>query len=159
MDNINNLRFILHVSDFHLSDDDREQETVTEALTVLVKKLKDEGIKIDYLIHTGDVINSGDLYYTVAIEQNIDKKYFSSELDPETGEVTPVFLSSQFQKDAISNSRANNDDLLKDNKASYPSLVNFDEEVLKTKSELFLKAVGSFKGYEIVYRGLSIEDM
>ena len=36
---------------------------------------------------------------------------------------------------------------------------NFDEEVLKTKSELFLKAVGSFKGYEIVYRGLSIEDM
>ena len=36
---------------------------------------------------------------------------------------------------------------------------NFDEEVLKTKSDLFLKAVGSFKGYEIVYRGLSIEDM
>jgi len=36
---------------------------------------------------------------------------------------------------------------------------NFDEEVLKDKSELFLKAVGSIKGYEIVYRGLSIEDM
>lgn len=36
---------------------------------------------------------------------------------------------------------------------------NFDEGVLRTKSDLFLKAVGAFKGYEIVYRGLSIEDM
>lgn len=36
---------------------------------------------------------------------------------------------------------------------------NFDENVLKAKSELFFKAVDSFKGYEIIYRGLSIEDM
>lgn len=36
---------------------------------------------------------------------------------------------------------------------------NFDEEVLKTKSESFMKAVGAFNGYEINYRGLSIEDM
>ena len=36
---------------------------------------------------------------------------------------------------------------------------NFDENVLKTKSELFLKAVGTFKEYDIIYRGLSIEDM
>ena len=36
---------------------------------------------------------------------------------------------------------------------------NFDEEVLKAKSELFLKAVGSFKEYEVIYKGLSIEDM
>ena len=36
---------------------------------------------------------------------------------------------------------------------------NFDEEVLKAKSELFLKAVGSFKEYELIYKGLSIEDM
>ena len=36
---------------------------------------------------------------------------------------------------------------------------NFDEEILKAKSETFMKAVGSFKGYEIIYRGLSIEDM
>ena len=35
----------------------------------------------------------------------------------------------------------------------------FDENVLKAKSESFLKAVASFKGYEILYRGLSIEDM
>ena len=36
---------------------------------------------------------------------------------------------------------------------------NIDEQVLKDKSELFFKAVGPFKGYDIVYRGLSIEDM
>ena len=36
---------------------------------------------------------------------------------------------------------------------------NFDENVLKAKYELFFKAVDSFKGYEIIYRGLSIEDM
>lgn len=36
---------------------------------------------------------------------------------------------------------------------------NFDEGLLKNKSELFLKAVGTFKGYTITYRGLSMEDM
>jgi len=36
---------------------------------------------------------------------------------------------------------------------------NFDKEVLKAKSESFMKAVGPFKGYEIVYQGLSIEEM
>lgn len=36
---------------------------------------------------------------------------------------------------------------------------NFDEKVLRDKSELFFKATGSFKGYEVIYRGLSIEDM
>ncbi len=36
---------------------------------------------------------------------------------------------------------------------------NFDEDVLKAKSESFLKAVGLFKGYEFIHRGLSIEDM
>ena len=36
---------------------------------------------------------------------------------------------------------------------------NFDEDILKDKSEAFMKAVGSFGDYEIVYRGLSIEDM
>lgn len=36
---------------------------------------------------------------------------------------------------------------------------NFDEVVLRAKAELFMKAVGSFKGYTIAYSGLSIEDM
>lgn len=36
---------------------------------------------------------------------------------------------------------------------------NFNEQDLKDKSEIFFKSVGAFKGYDIVYRGLSIEDM
>ena len=36
---------------------------------------------------------------------------------------------------------------------------NCDEQILKDKSELFFKSVGAFKGYDIIYRGLSIEDM
>ncbi len=36
---------------------------------------------------------------------------------------------------------------------------NFDENILKSKSELFFKAAGSFNEYEIIYKGLSIDDM
>jgi AAA+ ATPase superfamily predicted ATPase len=36
---------------------------------------------------------------------------------------------------------------------------NFDEDLLKTKVQAFMKQVGIFKDYEINYKGLSIEDM
>ena len=36
---------------------------------------------------------------------------------------------------------------------------NFDEQILKKKAELFFKAVGSFNGYTLTYRGLSMQDM
>lgn len=36
---------------------------------------------------------------------------------------------------------------------------NFDRKTLEAKSQTFLKAIGTFKDYEITYRGLSIEDM
>lgn len=36
---------------------------------------------------------------------------------------------------------------------------NFDKEVLIEKSEAFMKTVGTFNDYEIIYRGLSIDDM
>ncbi len=36
---------------------------------------------------------------------------------------------------------------------------NFDENILNAKSESFMKTVDSFKDYEIIYRGLSIDDM
>lgn len=36
---------------------------------------------------------------------------------------------------------------------------NFDETALRAKSELLLRVIGSLKGYELIYRGLSIEDM
>ena len=36
---------------------------------------------------------------------------------------------------------------------------NFDEDLLKTKVQCFMKHVGTFKDYEITYKGLSIDDM
>lgn len=36
---------------------------------------------------------------------------------------------------------------------------NFDEDLLKTKVQCFMKQVGNFNNYEIVYKGFSIEDM
>ena len=36
---------------------------------------------------------------------------------------------------------------------------NFDEDILKSKAASFMKSVGTYEGYEILYKGLSIEDM
>ena len=36
---------------------------------------------------------------------------------------------------------------------------NFDEDILKSKAASFMKSVGAYEGYEILYKGLSIEDM
>ena len=36
---------------------------------------------------------------------------------------------------------------------------NFDDDLLRAKSEVFTKAVGPFKDFTFIYRGLSIKDM
>lgn len=36
---------------------------------------------------------------------------------------------------------------------------NFDEDVLRAKAAAFMNAAGQFKDYDIIYRGLSMEDM
>lgn len=36
---------------------------------------------------------------------------------------------------------------------------NYDEETLRVKSDAFLKSVGKFTGYDVSYRGLSMDDM
>lgn len=36
---------------------------------------------------------------------------------------------------------------------------NFDEDILKSKAASFMKSVGTYEGYKILYKGLSIEDM
>ena len=43
--------------------------------------------------------------------------------------------------------------------ANFGSLQNFDEELLKSKAATFMKAVGPYEGYEISYKGISIDDM
>jgi len=75
--NINNTsRFILHVSDFHLTDNDDEIAYAQDALKALSDKLSSEKIKVDYLVHTGDVINSSDLYEKTAQKLKLDKSFF-----------------------------------------------------------------------------------
>lgn len=100
MNDINNLRFILHVSDFHLSDDRDELEMAKEALKTLTKKLKSEGIKVDYLVHTGDVINSSDLYTVAAEELKIDGMFW--EITREDGKTDRKFLYDKYKEIAKS---------------------------------------------------------
>ena len=77
MNTDNTSRFILHVSDFHLTDTQDEIEQAQDALKALVTKLSSEKIKVDYLVHTGDVIDSSDLYEKTAHELNLGEEFFS----------------------------------------------------------------------------------
>lgn len=95
MSGTSNLRFILHVSDFHLDDDPTEVKAV---LSALIEELKAKKFKVDYLVHTGDVINSSDLYDKVAEELKIDKLFWGEEEDEETGERRKTFLYKNYQE-------------------------------------------------------------
>lgn len=58
MNKYGNMRFLLHVSDFHLRLDNTSRNATISAMEAIAKKLQEEHIQIDYLIHTGDVIDS-----------------------------------------------------------------------------------------------------
>ena len=74
------MRFLLHISDFHLRPDytpengnkllTPEKATIS-AIEAIAKKLRKENIQIDYMIHTGDVIDAN----------NVGKKYFETILN------------------------------------------------------------------------------
>lgn len=51
--------YILQISDFHISEE--SEDSAKKALKALVDKIKEMHINIKYLIHTGDMINSGDI--------------------------------------------------------------------------------------------------
>lgn len=51
--------YILHVSDFHISEN--SDEAAKAALKAVTDKIKEMNINVKYLIHTGDVIDSRDL--------------------------------------------------------------------------------------------------
>lgn len=57
-------KYILHVSDFHLSSD--TIDFAVKALKCLSDKLDEKEIPIDYLIHTGDVIDSKNAHLIAA---------------------------------------------------------------------------------------------
>lgn len=101
MSGIRGLNFILHVSDFHLSTDTKELEFARAALKKLADKLNEEGIKISYVIHTGDVIDSSDLYEKIASELHLYKKYGKKEKMEEREEkVKIVFDDVKFANEA-----------------------------------------------------------
>lgn len=96
MNNLNALCFILHVSDFHLTDDENDKRHALNALNALTTKLAKKGIKVDYLVHTGDVINSSDLYQKIAEKNNLLEKYAKSELGKKNEK---IFDSKKFEKE------------------------------------------------------------
>lgn len=69
--------YILHVSDFHISEE--SQKSAEEALSAVAGKLKEMDISISYLIHTGDIINSRDI--NAKIEQEHGKELKDDEYD------------------------------------------------------------------------------
>lgn len=145
MKEINNLRFILHVSDFHLSEDEEKLEQARYALKALTKMLKAEGCKIEYLIHTGDVINSADLFDTIAREHKIPDKFWEeTDHKTEDGHVIKSFMYEEYAKTALANTS-------EDHKKGEPldwamtspvraHLEAFDQEVVDKVTKRFSKA-------------------
>ena len=83
MNDFQNLRFILHVSDFHITEKENGEEVAKNALKAVAQKLREHNINVDYIVHTGDVINSSDLHLMAAKEvlpsAKSRKKYISEK--------------------------------------------------------------------------------
>lgn len=145
MNDINNLRFILHVSDFHLSEDEEALAQARSALKAVTKMLKEEGCKIEYLIHTGDVINSGDLFDTLACEYNIPDEFWEeTENKTKDGQVIKAFMHEEYAKAAHANStEPYNEDETIDWSIKKPTkrhLEEFDAEIVRRVNKRFVKA-------------------
>lgn len=63
----------------------------------LSDKLKYEGIRVDYLVHTGDIINSSDLYEKAASALDLHQDYATKETKEETNK---TFDYVKFEKEA-----------------------------------------------------------
>lgn len=81
---------ILHMSDFHLNED---FSFAVDALEALTDTLAKENIKVDYLVHTGDIIDSEDLYQKVCSQFADNKKFFYKD---ENGK--PCFSIEKFNQ-------------------------------------------------------------
>lgn len=92
--------FILHMSDFHLTNNKKDIECATAALDALADKLRSEHIKVDYLLHTGDIINSGDLYNQIALELECCKDFFHADEKSAHQGTVKKFDASRFEKEA-----------------------------------------------------------
>lgn len=92
VNNPGNLRYMLHVSDFHLTENATDINIAKAALKEISRKLRSERIKIDYLVHTGDIIDSTDFH----------ERAFASlkSKDLATGNAESSFDFDDFCKDA-----------------------------------------------------------
>lgn len=148
MHDINNLRFILHVSDFHLSEQGDILKQAQAALKVLTRTLKTEGCKIEYLIHTGDIINSGDLFDTIARNHNIPD-IFWEDIEFEDGSVIKKFLHEEYAKAARSNSK---DKIVPDKGFDWTTETPTVEHLEKFDAEVTEKVKSRFSQAESVMR-------
>lgn len=64
MAEIQKTKYILHVSDFHLSD--KNEDFSRECLKYLCEAIDDKNITVDYLFHTGDIIDASEAYSSAA---------------------------------------------------------------------------------------------
>lgn len=79
--------YVLQVSDFHITEDSRE--SAENALNALKSTLKEMNIRISYLIHTGDIINSRDL------EEKIKEKYGEELIEDEYDDYLDQIVSKR----------------------------------------------------------------
>jgi hypothetical protein len=106
-----------------LTDNPEHIEHARKALKALTQKLKSEKIKVDYLVHTGDIIDSSDLYLKAAEALSL-KKYIVENGD-----------NYYFDRKNFVNSEEN--DVLK----------TFDEKVREFASLRFEKAKGVLEDF------------
>lgn len=92
--------YILHMSDFHLTDNKEDIDCATAALDALADKLRSEHIKVDYLLHTGDIINSEDLYEQIASKLDFCKGYYIANETNTNQDASKKFDASRFEKEA-----------------------------------------------------------
>lgn len=104
MHDTDKLRFILHISDFHLSGKENITDQAEALLKQLAKALKTAGYKIEYLIHTGDIINSGDLFDDIASKCKIPDMFWeSTDKTTSDGKVVKRFMHEEYAKAAYAN--------------------------------------------------------
>ena len=122
--------FILHMSDFHLTDNKNDIERASAALDALADKLRSEHIKVDYLLHTGDIINSGDLYDQIASELECCKNFLNTNESGTCQNTSKKFDASRFEKEA-----------------SIEEKEEFNKKLRELTTKRFEKAVGVIKHF------------
>lgn len=150
MSDTSNLRFILHVSDFHLNDSSQEGKNniaeVHDLLTALTQKLQEEKIKVDYLVHTGDVIDSEDLYDLVATEMEIGSSFWKYEYDKASGTAGKKFLYEEYKKAAKANEGLRNPGV-EIPRPNMKDLIEFDSKVADHVEGRFQRAAGIMRSF------------